>query len=100
MAEIARINAALLPGAPAFSDNFILDIDLDYFNTAKSITPDHRSVFYDLIRRCIGITIAMESYYVIRKTWAYQQRHCNRVPVELLQEALGHSSGQITLAYA
>lgn len=40
---------------------FILDIDLDYFNTRKSIAPDDASVFHDLIRRSAAITLARES---------------------------------------
>ena len=43
---------------------FILDIDLDYFNTEKSIHPDDISFFYNLIRNSIGITIAKESVCV------------------------------------
>lgn len=40
------------------------------------------------------------SSHTLRKTWAYQQRRRHGVGVELLQEAFGHSSGRITLAYA
>lgn len=43
-----------------FERPFILDIDLDAFNTRQSITPSDARVFYDLIRRAIGITIAQE----------------------------------------
>ncbi|MBX6746351.1 MAG: UPF0489 family protein [Acetobacteraceae bacterium] len=39
---------------------FILDIDLDAFNTRQSMSPEDASVFYDLIRRSIGVTIAQE----------------------------------------
>lgn len=47
--------------ARLFDDPFILDIDLDYFNTQKSIAPDETSVFYELIRHAVAITIARES---------------------------------------
>jgi hypothetical protein len=40
---------------------FILDIDLDYFNTRKSIAPDDPSIFHDLIRKALAITIVRES---------------------------------------
>lgn len=43
------------------SNSYILDIDLDYFNTWKSINPDACSNFYQLIRNSSGITIARES---------------------------------------
>lgn len=39
---------------------FILDIDLDAFNTRQSMSPEDTTVFYDLIRRSIGVTIAQE----------------------------------------
>lgn len=49
-------------GLPWFEHNpYVLDIDLDYFNTWKSINPDYCSVFYQLIRNSSGITIAKES---------------------------------------
>jgi hypothetical protein len=49
-----------------FEQPFILDIDLDYFNTLRSITPDDPDVFYDLIRRASIITIARESDCVLQ----------------------------------
>ncbi len=48
-------------GVPKLFDHpFILDIDLDTFNTRKAVNPDDAVVLYDLIRRAIGITIARE----------------------------------------
>ncbi len=46
--------------ADPFSAPFILDIDLDAFNTRQAIEPKDPSAFYDLIRRAHGITIALE----------------------------------------
>jgi hypothetical protein len=43
---------------------FILDIDLDYFGSARSMAPSDTTVFYDLIRRAVAITIATEPTYV------------------------------------
>jgi len=43
---------------------YVLDIDLDYFRTIKSLTPDDPSAFHDLIRRAVAITIATEPDYV------------------------------------
>lgn len=49
-------------GLPWFEANpYVLDIDLDYFNTWKSINPDACSIFHRLIRNSSGITIARES---------------------------------------
>lgn len=39
---------------------FILDIDLDAFNTRQAIAPQDPGVFHDLIRRAYAITIAQE----------------------------------------
>jgi hypothetical protein len=49
-------------GIPGLFDlPFILDIDLDAFNTKKSVSPCNTSVFFELIRRSIGITVARET---------------------------------------
>jgi hypothetical protein len=55
--EICRTGA--IPGL--FERPFILDIDLDYLNTRKSVCPGDPSVFYNLIKRATIITIARES---------------------------------------
>lgn len=39
---------------------FILDIDLDYFRTARAIEPADSAEFYKLIRQAVAITIAIE----------------------------------------
>ncbi|MEE3950087.1 UPF0489 family protein [Bacillus wiedmannii] len=43
-----------------FTQDYILDIDLDYFHTLKSIQPDNYDIFYNLIRNAKIITIATE----------------------------------------
>lgn len=40
--------------------NYVLDIDLDYFHTRKAVDPDTREVFLRLVRNANSITIAME----------------------------------------
>ncbi len=45
---------------------FILDIDLDYFTTKKSILPADIAFFYMLIKKSQFITIAQEPDFVIR----------------------------------
>lgn len=47
-----------------FSQPYILDIDLDYFNTFKSINPDSPEMFINLIKNAGLITIATEPEYV------------------------------------
>lgn len=47
-----------IPGL--FEAPFILDIDLDYFNTRQSIQPVDHDLFHELIRRAEIITIARE----------------------------------------
>ncbi|MBM0105830.1 UPF0489 family protein [Steroidobacter sp. S1-65] len=53
------VTSVAAPGL--FDQPFILDIDLDYFNTRKSIAPRDTSTFYRLIRQAAIITIARES---------------------------------------
>jgi hypothetical protein len=62
--KIEQINKSIFGGAYDFLNNFILDIDLDYFNTHASLEPSNISVFYNLIRKSQAITIAQESEYV------------------------------------
>jgi hypothetical protein len=51
--------------AKLFEAPYLLDIDLDYFNTRRSIAPKHSSVFYELVRHSAAITIARESACVV-----------------------------------
>ncbi len=46
--------------APDFFENYILDIDCDYFNTEKSLTPGDNGTFRQLVRESEFITIALE----------------------------------------
>jgi len=46
------------------SEPYILDIDLDYFNTFKSVDPDDSKVFKNLVENASLITIATEPEYV------------------------------------
>jgi hypothetical protein len=39
---------------------YILDIDLDYFHSEKSINPTDTTAFYRLIRNSVAVTIATE----------------------------------------
>ena len=64
MNTIKRINKSLFTESYNFRENFILDIDLDYFNTYKAINPEHTNIFYSLIRDAKAITIAKESWFV------------------------------------
>jgi hypothetical protein len=64
MNEISRINESIFTIEYDMSDYFILDVDLDYFNTRESISPQNISVFYELIRGSQIITIATEDWFV------------------------------------
>lgn len=64
----------LLKKAKCFEDfihneesNFILDIDLDYFRSERSLQPRDISIFNKLIQRAGIITIAMERDYCERE---------------------------------
>lgn len=55
-------------GQPDFmKGNYILDIDLDYFRTERSVAPKDTQTFYELIRNAQVITIAMEPYFVVQE---------------------------------
>jgi hypothetical protein len=43
---------------------FILDVDLDYFHTEKSIEPNDPTVFYELIKKAYVITVATEPKFI------------------------------------
>jgi len=43
---------------------YILDIDLDFFHSHKSVSPEDPSTFFTLIEKAKAITIAKESTYV------------------------------------
>ena len=45
---------------PSFFDNYILDLDCDYFNTEKSLYPEEIGTFHKLVRESDFITIALE----------------------------------------
>jgi hypothetical protein len=64
MKHIDDINNSIFGPTYNFRENFILDIDLDYFNTRQSINPNQDEIFYSLIRRSAGITIAREGWFV------------------------------------
>lgn len=62
--EIAGWMAESLGVTDLLEEPFILDIDLDYFQTDRSIDPANAATFHELIRRAAAITIAMETNYV------------------------------------
>ena len=48
-----------------FFNRYILDIDLDYFNTEKSLSPKNNLKFYNIIKKAEIITISKESSCVL-----------------------------------
>lgn len=59
--QIDIIKCVMHSSELACSTPYILDIDLDYFHTVKSVYPDKTNLFYGLIRNASYITIAKES---------------------------------------
>lgn len=59
--QIDIIKCVMRSSGLACSSPYILDIDLDYFQTLKSVYPDTTNLFYGLIRNASYITIAKES---------------------------------------
>ena len=66
-----------------FTQDYILDIDLDYFHTLKSIQPDNCDTIYSLIRNAKIITIAKEPICVDNLKYGNEQ-----INSELLLDAL------------
>lgn len=64
--------------------NYILDIDLDFFQARKSITPEDTSFFKMLIENAKGISIAKESNWIA----AWKREHDPDLSVEFLLEKL------------
>lgn len=65
-------------------NNFILDIDLDFFKTCKSIKPNDISFFKMLIEKSIAISIAKESVFV--NSW--RREFDDKLSVEYLLKEL------------
>lgn len=65
-------------------NNYILDIDLDFFQSRQSITPPDDSFFKMLIDNARGISIAKESGWVNK----WREEHDPELSVEFLLEAL------------
>ncbi|WP_320534459.1 hypothetical protein [Robbsia andropogonis] len=58
---------AKVAGVPEFkSMPYILDIDLDYFHSERSIEPVESNTFYQLICNALAVPIATEPWYVDR----------------------------------
>ncbi len=77
--KIEEISKSIFGNKYNFFDNFILDIDLDYFNTLNSIYPENIQYFYFLIQKAKFITIAKESFFV--KKCSLEQ---NKITVEII----------------
>ncbi len=58
--DAALEDSTLAPLFPALPADYILDVDLDYFRSAKAIAPDRATVFHRLIRGARIITVAEE----------------------------------------
>lgn len=69
--KIQAINLLLKKiGEPSFFDgSYILDIDLDYLNTCRSIEPRDSQEFLKLVKNAALVTVATEPDYV---------QHCAR----------------------
>jgi len=50
----------------AMSCDYVFDIDLDAFQTFRSVSPENSDVFHALIRKTVAVTIACERAWVNR----------------------------------
>lgn len=88
--------SAGIPGL--FEAPFILDIDLDYFNTRQSVQPANHDVFHELIRRAKIITIAREPKCVTELQKPGEKLTSDWLETELkrhISEALSTSSSPV-----
>lgn len=65
-------------------DNFILDIDLDFVKTVKSVKPKDASFFQYLAKKAITITIAKEETWIDQ----WKRQYDENISVEFLLQAL------------
>lgn len=67
--ELSQLNAmAQASGEPGVeAEPYVLDIDLDYFNSDKAIEPDDPATFYRLVQGALAITIATEPGCVVEE---------------------------------
>lgn len=66
------------------SGNFILDIDLDYFKSCRSISPQNPTLFFHLIKTCHCITISMERTWVRLLNMDYEKKDANYFLTQLI----------------
>ncbi|HKI79873.1 MAG TPA: hypothetical protein VKA26_15130 [Ignavibacteriaceae bacterium] len=69
-----------------FKQKYILDIDLDYFHTCRSIQPTDSTTFYDIIKNSETITISKEEEFVLE--WANTYKYDEKLSVEYLMDSL------------
>lgn len=67
-------------------EDYILDIDLDYFHTIDSISPIDTSIFYNIIRNAKIITIATEPDFV--NMWREDYKYDLNINSQILLEKL------------
>lgn len=67
-------------------EDYILDIDLDYFHTIASISPIDTSIFYNMIRNAKIITIATEPDFV--DMWREDYKYDLNINSQILLEKL------------
>lgn len=65
--------------------NFILDIDLDYFKSCRSISPENATLFFQLIAKCRCITISMERTWVRLLNMDYEKKEADYFLKHLLE---------------
>lgn len=86
-----------------FNARSSLDYDHYLFTAAKTPTkPLNRTFVYRQINRwCedVGLTDGAYGTHTLRKTWGYQARKYQGVPIELIQAKLGHRSPAVTRRY-
>lgn len=68
------------------TENYILDIDCDYFKTEKSLAPAKSEIFFELLRNARMITVSLEADWVRLLTFEDQSAFsANHIAGKLLQ---------------
>ena len=85
MSIIREMSPGLFTGLD-FNTPYILDIDLDYFHTCKSVMPSDNAAFYKLIKGAGLITIATEESFI--NEWRDEHAFDKDLHVDFLLERL------------
>jgi len=86
---------------PMVAKSIVTDLDDYLFTSRRSGLPLDRIRVYQMIRKWTEIVGLRGRFgtHTLRKTWGYMARTKQAVPIEIIQQKLGHSSPEVTRRY-